>query len=126
MLYLSPIYGMIHFFGIKTLIQLKGFTYNRQNPSECFFKAEITIQVLYLKCPKFFDKTALGNYLFISRSSFLPSLLACLLYNIGILSFENLSFSWCFDNFQVYWLLNEKVTWKSVILKVVLISDLQI
>ena len=53
MLYLSPIYAMLHLFGHKTLIQLKGFTYYRKNPSECSFKVEIPIQVLYLKCPKF-------------------------------------------------------------------------
>ena len=27
----------------------------QKNPSECSFKAEIPIQVLYLKCPKFFS-----------------------------------------------------------------------
>ena len=54
MLYLSPIYAMLHLFGHKRLIQLKGFTYYRKHPSEqCSFKAEILIQVLHLTCPKF-------------------------------------------------------------------------
>ena len=34
MLYLSPIYAMLHLFGRKTPTQLKGFTYYRKNPSE--------------------------------------------------------------------------------------------
>ena len=33
MLYLSPAYAMPHLAGHKTLIQLKGFTYYRNNPS---------------------------------------------------------------------------------------------
>ena len=53
MLYLSPIYAMFHLFGHKTLIRLKGFTITDKKLSECFFKVGISIQVLYLKCPKF-------------------------------------------------------------------------
>ena len=53
-LYLSPICAMLHLFEHETLIQLKGFTYYRKNPSEyCSSKLELPIQVLYLKCPKF-------------------------------------------------------------------------
>ena len=56
MLYLSPIYAMLHLIGHKTLIQLKGFTYYRKNSSECSFKTEIPVQVLYLTCPKFLSR----------------------------------------------------------------------
>ena len=53
MLYLSPISAILHLIGHKTLIQLKGFTYYGKSPSECSFKTEVPVQVLYLTCPKF-------------------------------------------------------------------------
>ena len=44
--------AMLHCFGRKALIQLKGCIYYRKNPSECSFKAEIPTQVLYLSSQK--------------------------------------------------------------------------
>ena len=34
LIFLSPICAMLHLFGHKTIIQLKGFTYYRKNPSD--------------------------------------------------------------------------------------------
>ena len=75
---LCYIYAMLHLFGPKTLLQLKGFTYYRKNPS-C--KVEIPIQVLYLKCSKFLSflirqplKTAFSNFISKSLKGLLPSI----------------------------------------------------
>ena len=74
-LYSSHTYAMLHLFGHKTLIQLKGSPYYRKNSSECFFKAEIRIQALLFKVSKilmFFGKTVPENWIF--KTCLLPSI----------------------------------------------------
>ena len=90
MLYLSPIYAMLHMFGYKIRIQLKGSSYYRKNPSKCSFKAEIPIQAIYLKFPKFLSpliRQPLKTALFISKS--LKMLLPSFFINWIKFSFES-------------------------------------
>ena len=74
MYYLSPIYAMLHLIGRKIGIHLEGFIYYRKNRI-MFFQAKI----LLFKVSKFvksFDKAALDNCAFMSKSlkQFLPSI----------------------------------------------------
>ena len=80
MLYLSPIFAMLHLFGHKTLIQLKCFIYYRKKSLRImFFQSRDSHTGPLFKVSKIlksFDKTALENCIFISKSlkGLLPSI----------------------------------------------------
>ena len=73
MIYLSPIYAMLHLFGHKTLIQLRGFTcYRIKYLRIMFFESRNSHTGPLLKVSKIcnsFEKTVLENCVFISKSS---------------------------------------------------------
>ena len=91
MLYLSPIYAMLHLFGHKTLIQLKDFTYYRKKSLRImFFQSRNSHTGPLSKMSeilKSFDKTALENCIFISKS--LKGLLPSIFNNCFKFSFES-------------------------------------
>ena len=72
--YVSPIYALLHLFRCKTLIQLKGFVYYRKNTSESkslFFQSRNSHTGSLFKVSNIlnsFDKKALENCIFISKS----------------------------------------------------------
>ena len=80
MLYLSPIFAMLHLFEHKTLIQLKCFIYYRKKSLRImFFQSRNSHTGPLFKVSKIlksFDKTALENCIFISKSlkGLLPSI----------------------------------------------------
>ena len=69
MLYLSPIYAMLHLFGHKTQIQFKGFTnYKKSLRMIQSINSHTGPLFKVSKILKSFDKTALENCIFISKS----------------------------------------------------------
>ena len=91
MLYLSPIYVMLHLLCQKTLIYLKGFTYYRKRFLRIMFFQNRNCHAVPIvkvsKILKSFDKTTLENCIFISKS--LKRSLPCIFNNWFKFSFES-------------------------------------
>ena len=72
MIYLSPIYAMLHLFGHKTLIQLRGFIcYGIKYLRIMFFESRNSHTGPLLKVSKIcnsFEKTVLENCIFVRKS----------------------------------------------------------
>ena len=80
MLYVSFTYAILHL--VRRKIQLKGFTYYRKNLKIMFFRSRNSHTGPLFKMSKIlksFNKAALGNRIFISKS--LKVLLPSIFYN---------------------------------------------